>query len=75
MMKSLSNDCFGKIPRGKLQVVEVVVHETLLEQVARKFRRTRFGLVYPVIPKMNALRNCHRLEKNAHVTGLKSNLQ
>ena len=75
MMKSLSSDCFGKIPRGKLQVVEVVVHETLLEQVARKFRRTRSGLVYSVIPKMSILRKYYDLEKNAHVTGLKSNLQ
>ena len=75
MVKSLSNDCFGKIPGGKPQVVEVVVHETLLERVAWKFRRTRSGLVYSVIPKMSILRKYYDLEKNAHVTGLKSNLQ
>jgi len=64
MVKLLSNDCFGKIPGGKLQIVEVVVHETLLEQVAWTFRRTRSGLVYSVIPKMSILINYYyRLEK------------
>ena len=55
MVKSLSNDCFGKIQGYKFQVVEVVVHEKLLEQVAWTFRRTRSGLVYSVIPKMSIL--------------------
>jgi len=64
MVKSLSDDDFGKIQGCKFQVLEVVLYETLLEQVAWRFRKTRSGLVYSVIPKMSVLRNYYyHLEK------------